>query len=376
MCALAVSFAISNAAAAQDAPLGARTDSGCSPSHQNKVFEIGAIRGADRFQNITVPRIVTRFMTKPDSSAGVEQIRRHVAYAKVLGSYVAKKSSRQCFFAHTLGASLDLVFEISRIGEGDRDECFVQRCAQQLSDLIESADIDKQSFANAIDALVQNYRASDSVGLTTPVLSTLYAALEAFRHIYPAGARERILVDVSAEDYLSVGFDEFRVWLREQQSAMRDMKDGKARPIDSRRAEARPAQSQTCSASADAHVEELNIDHHGWGHRSIVMINYAVDQNEDHRINDPTLRAFCPPGEGRTAALDEQPWREMAGRVSCTFTGFDERSRWLVLSSREAPAHTRADMSRYAQAIARMLNADRCVHPELRVFVANFLRQR
>jgi hypothetical protein len=202
----------------------------------------------------------------------------------------------------------------------------------------------------------------------------LYAVEEAFRHIYRVGTRERILVDVSSADYLAADRERFAAWLVEQQSAFRSVADRAAVPPNISYSGAPSPQSESCATAPGAPIEELNIDHRGWGHRSIIMINYAAKRDEDERIKNPTLRTLCSADDESIASSDRQLFREMKPRVSCAVMRNDQ-NQWLILSSRQAPSQTGQEMRRYAQEIKRSLDSDRCVYPELRIFVVNFLQE-
>jgi hypothetical protein len=353
---------------AQDVPPETRSDISCNSLPNNRA--LGLWTNPSR-----VPRIVTSFIGAPSADAGTTQIKRHILYSNIFGLFVSKRSSGQCFLWYAMDSSLVPSFEISRAGSGGPNACFQQRCTQSLSQLLDSMVLDRQAFTGLIDGLVRDIRSSDSINLSSPALSMMHAAGEAFRHIYPPGTREHILLSLSAEDYLAVQFDEFSAWLTEKQNAFRSIRDGKEPPVNSSDNEPPLAEAKTCLPGLNIPIEMVDIDHHGWGHRSLIMIKSAFRGDGLFGIENAGLRAFCPPGE-QSDVLKTFPWRDMIGRISCSRRRMSDQERWLTLFSKQEPSATVTDMARHAHGIAETLTAERCVDPGLRILVINFLLQR
>ena len=351
-----------NTVLAQDVPA---TELSCANLEQEKAFEE---------RPASPPRIVAKFFEMPGTSADPQQLRKHVLYSNILGRLLSARPFDGCLFLYRTDASPTLSFEVSRANNDARDTCLVRRCAHVMSKLLDSATISEQEFSDVIHAFVQTIRRSDPIDIKTPIIGALYAASKAFPRIYPAGTLEHIVHDLSAEDYQSANFHDFNIWLGKNQTTLRNVWEGK--DTQARRpSSAAPSQERSCLMVPDLRVQGIDIDHHGWGHQSIIMINYAAELL-DHRIKNITFRAFCPPHDGKTQLLAKEPWREMSERIACIFTGHNETDRWLILSSKQAPPITNADMKRYAQSIVDVLNEDRCRQPEYLVFVARFLRER
>jgi hypothetical protein len=354
--------------ASQQAASETNIDDGCVGAEQNKAFEF-------RLGPSSPPRIIVKFVTRPGADADAAQIRRHVHHWKVMGGYVSSHSSSQCIFAAGMNSSLVPSFEFSTlVPQRDRGACLPRACIQTLSNIFLSAVVDKQAFSTAVDRLAHIARDSNRSDIPTSAYSVRAAEREAFRQIYRGDTRERIVLDVSAEDYRSVDFDQFTVWLLKQQDALRAVLNGTAPPVEPPSPDQSLQLSPPCSLGPEAPIEQLNVDHHGWGHQSIIMINYSVGGENDNRVISRMLRAFCPHYEVNPA-LDGQPRHEMADRMSCYTIGFAERTQWLVAHSKRVQ-QSAVDVQRYAQAMAKTLNAARCSDLRLRIIVANFLQQK
>jgi hypothetical protein len=334
------------------------------------------------FDRLPVPthRIVAKFLAKPAANADAEQIKRHLMYSAIL----AKHSSRQlhdsslgrCTFGSEVDASLEISFELFSLGRNVHDECSFSKCAQWLSDVLQYSPIDARGFANAINSIAETRRKSDTYDLKYPSLAVQRAAQEAYRHIYSAGSRERILVDLSAEDFQAAKYDDFAAWFAHQQAVLQTPGDSRdPSQLTDSVGSAPTADYEDCGTRHDVKVEQLDIDQQGWGHRSIILINHAFERDGIPGIDNPTLRAFCHPRDSGHEGLDVGPWRDMAGRIWCTRERLN-RDRWLILFSKTEPVPAAADMARFAEGIARTIAADRCISPELQIFVVNFTRQK
>jgi hypothetical protein len=373
LCPLIIVLAVLSSVSAQDAPADKVAGGTCS-FEGNKAF---ARRPSPALE------ITAKFIAKPDTNADVRQMRMHFIFSRILGRYASTQiyssSLRRCSFTAELAASFDLHFELNSIGSTVHDECSLTRCAQWLSDLLESLVTDQTAFKNAADGIVKTYRSFDTAHLKNlRHLGMIRAAQESYRHIYRPGTQERIFVDLSAEDFVDLGFEEFDAWFRSQQRALRaagDRADVPRQPSPGASVSNGQTEDVHCAINRSISVEELNIDHHGWGQQSIILINHGFKKYGLSGISNATLRALCPPHEKNSDGLDGQPWREMAGRISCSRDGLN-RDRWLILFSNEEPVATSAEMRRYAVAIAQALKADQCVHPELRILLANFSQPR
>jgi hypothetical protein len=335
------------------------------------------------FDRLPVPahRIIARFVAKPAANADAEEIREYFIHSLILGKYSSRQlydsSLGRCSFSAEVDASLDLSFELFSLGRNVHDECSFSKCAQWLSDALQYSPIDARVFANAVDAITESVRKSDTYDVKNLRLGVRRATQEAYRHIYAAGSKERILVDLSAEDFLAAGFDNFAGWFARQQAVLKNLEDNKASlpqppASDPGRSEPR-TDNEDCRTHHDVSVQQLDIDRHGWGQRSIILINHAFESDGVSEIDNATLRAFCHPSD--RDALETPPWRDMAGRIWCTRERLNQ-DRWLILFSKTEPVPTAADMTRFANGIARTIGADRCINRELRIFVANFTQQQ
>jgi hypothetical protein len=361
-----------NIASGQEPRAGKEPRASCS-FEENKGFE----RRMSPTREITA-----KFIVKPEANADVKQMRMHYVFSRILGRYASRQlyssSLRRCSFSSEIAGTFDLYFELHSIGTNVHDECSLARCAQWLSELIEKMDIDQGEFRNAIDAIAKSQSRFESGYVRNPRLGVDRAVQEAYRHIYRPGTQERTLADLSAEDFADTKYDEFVAWFRSQQRVLRSAKDGNALPGQSSPgASTYVSQDHDsgCRANSNVNVEDLNIDAHGWGQRSMIFVNHGFKTNGIAGITNATLRALCPPYEKAPGVLDSQPWQEMASRISCSRDQMN-RDRWLILFFKEAPPATSAQMRRYAHAIAQTLAVDHCVHPELRVIVVNFSQAR
>ena len=370
---LIISLAATLSVAAQDSPGVRVTGDNCSLA-DNKAFER---------RPIGEHQITTRFIVKPDTSAGSVEIKRHLIFSHILGKIAStelyRSTLKQCTFGTELDPSLDLYFELFSIGRNVHNECSLSRCARLLSDLLQTTVLDRPAFSTAIDSIAEEMRRFDSPDPARPRLGIERAIREAYRHIYPPDTNERILFALSPEDFLGIAFDDFFAWFARQQDALRHAADRKgsplSRPLPESSLSTPEIANADCAASPDLNVRELDIDHHGWGQNSIILVNHAYKRGGVGGIDNPVLRAICHPNDAKPDALSVLPGSEMGGRVACIRQRLN-RDRWLILFSKQEPALASADMRRLAQTIAQALKADRCTHQELRIFAAKFLPQR
>jgi hypothetical protein len=345
------------------------------------------VKGFELFRG-PAPQIRTKFLVKPDVGARGAEIRSSFIYSQILLFFAVeelfKSSLRQCplDWGRVDTESLELKFSLSRIGyvgANSERKCSLNRCADALSELLQSAAIDRLRFRDLTETIAEKARRNGSVDLKNPSLAALLAAEEAFRHIYPPGSRERLLLDVSgsgyesANFYNSANFEEFAAWLTIQQDALRRL-SGTASPTA-----ATPSASSAdddCAPSAHVDVEGLKIDHHAWGHRSIILIKnvYTNRAGEFGRFETAALRALCGPTGSGPRELGDFPWSEMASRIQCTY-GQVNRDDWTVLYAKQNPPSV-AEMPRYAQSVAKALEGDKCTHSGARVLLVDFLQQQ
>jgi hypothetical protein len=334
------------------------------------------IKGFERRPTAT-HQVTAHFLVKPTDGATDGAIRNHIEYLHVLAKFSSrelfKATSGSCAFGANTDTGLNLNFELFGIGQNVHDECSLNRCASALSSLIESAVISPNDFSRTIDDLVAGIRGSQSVGFEYPVLAAGNAVQEVYRHIYSPGAPERILFDISASDFASIRFDNFSTWFKAQQEALRNGQAPKGQPAVEPPLSRRSMEDVPVATAHDLEVEELNVDHHGWGHESIILIDHAYEREGIFGIENATLRAVCHP-KSSNAPLQAQPWQEMADRLACR-REFIGRDKWLCLYSKKEPRTTVAEMMRYAHAIADLFKSDDRVHPGLRVIVAKFSGQ-
>ena len=163
-------------------------------------------------------KIISKFMSQPDDSAGAEQIQRNMNYLQILGKIAAaavnKASPRECVLVPEVGyVLLNLVFNL----RPPADKCHLRLCANRLSRFLESNAANATDFSAAVHSISDAFRRSESVDLKFPMLSANRAATEAFRHIYPPGSKERIYFDLASKNYHDINFQDYASWFLEQQ---------------------------------------------------------------------------------------------------------------------------------------------------------------
>jgi hypothetical protein len=329
-------------------------------------------KGFERLPTAT-RQVSAHFLAKPAASATEGEIREYLEYLQVFAKFASrqlfKASSGNCAFGSRTDATLNLSFELFSIGQNVHDECSLSRCVRKLSQFINSASISRNDFSATINDLVVGIRRSDLVDFKYPGLAARNATQEVYRHIYSSGTRERILADISASDFISIRFDDFSTWFKAQQAAFQNAQNYKKEPSGSSLS-TNSMEDVLGAGTYDFEVRELIIDHHGWGHQSIILVNHAYEREGIPGIENPTLRSVCHPNSS-DVPLDAEPWREMADRLACR-REFMGRDRWLSLYSKKEPRATGVEMMRYAQAIVGLLKADEHTYPGLRVIVAKF----
>ena len=349
-----------NSAAAQQQP----ADQTAGPSCK---FEDSAIF---KRRPVGVPQVVAAFIDKPRDDAAPEKLKDHILYRRLLGrlasTALSDASARTCAFGSEVNSALDLVFELNDIGRGAADECALNRCTRWMADIIMSTRLDEAKFAAAANAIAATIRQSDNPNPAHPRLGAQRASQEAYRHIYAPGTKARILVDVSAQDFVTIDFGRFTAWFETQQSLLRT-------PIDQTTGPQASGAAAPCTTGKLPDVEDINIDRAGWGQRSIILIRQAFTAEGVSGISNPSLRSLCHPGDSHNSPVSA-PWATMAERVGCAREQLGD-DRWLVLFSKRNPALSRSEMHAYAGTIAHALEADRCVSPSLRIFIANFLQE-
>jgi hypothetical protein len=318
--------------------------------------------------------IVAKFVIKPKATADTDELRKFFTYLHILGKFSAKKlytqSLERCSFGYGVDAFANLEFELYDIGQHVRDECSLSRCVSSLSNLIASSTISQDEFSQTVTDLIRTIRRSELITFKYPGLAANNALREVYRHIYLPGTRERVMLDIDSNDFLRARFEDFNEWFETQQVSLRNGDTVEPKPFSS---SSQTADGVSPSAS-HVDVEELKLDHHGWGHKSIILIDQAYESEGIAGIENATLRALCHSHE-KGVELDREPWREMAGRLSCHRDRVGQ-DRWLGLYSRAEPRATGEEMMRYAQAIAEVLKGDRRARPGLRIVVATFLQQK
>jgi len=361
---LAISAFPLNWSVAEDGTNGYTTEDKCDSNN---------VKGFERRPTSTY-QVTTNFLVKPATGTGDSE-KNYVEHLHVLAKFASRQlfkiSSGYCSFGSGADANLNLIFELFNIRNNVHDECSLNRCVRALSELIESAAINQTDFSRTIDELATQLRRSDSVDFSYPVLAARNALQEAYRHIYSPGTRERVLVDISPNDFANIRFDDFSAWFKEQQTALRNLAHRGQTAVASLPSIGSTQDTPTAKTSA-VQMEELSIDHHGWGHRSIILIDHAYEHEGIAGVDNQTLRAICHPN-ANAAPLDLEPWREMADRLAC-HREFIGRDKWLCLYSKKEPRATSADMERYGQAIVGLLKSDERIHPGLRVIVVKFMR--
>jgi hypothetical protein len=209
--------------------------------------------------------ITAKFISKPAIDADPTNLKTYIIYSRLLGSaltrQLSKTSKHRCSFGAEVDPSLDLRFELYSIGNKVHDECSLNLCAQSLSELIQSIDIDQRIFSNAVSFVLEADRRYTSFDFRrSPLLSALPAVSEVYRHIYPAGSIQRIARDTSEHDFLKVSFEEFVGWFKQQQSRLGDIEQGRGEPPrDARVSTTLPAHpgERKCMQARNVDVQEI-----------------------------------------------------------------------------------------------------------------------
>lgn len=344
------------------------------------VTEACSVQDNKAFQRRLAPghEITARFISKPLPNDGADKMKKYFIYSRILGRYASRQlynySLRRCSFGPEVAASFDLHFELYSVGNNVHNECSLSYCARLFSSFLESVVIDKASFASTVDAITKSIRDTDSAHLRNFRLGVPRAAREAYRHIYRSGTQERTFIEISADDFHAVTLEEFVGWFSAQQGFLRSESRSSAPPQQLGSA-GTPSSNEaiSCEASPKLNVNELNIDHDGWGQNALILIKDGFKESGLSGITNRELRALCPPSE---VAPDDERWQEMASKISCIRETVNQ-DRWLVLfSKKEAQAATASDMRRYADTIVQALREDKCVRPNTQVLLAIFSRQK
>jgi hypothetical protein len=322
------------------------------------------------------PEIRTTFLVKPGADAPLPEVQRHFIFSMVLAGLAGgarSPSTAQCplFSWGVDQTSLELRFVmVARAGEADGGMCRLSRCARRLSEVIQSARIDQQTFSSATNLLARTFQVQTGASLRSPLTTVGPAANEALRHVYPVGFRERMYADHSAKDFEGLQLNEFSGWLEGQQNALRAaLPNEPAHPLALR------SNEEDCTSATSATLDEVSVDHHGWGRRSIILIKnaFTMRPGELASIKNPALQALCFPD--RPTSEPGFPWDEMSGRIQCAYFELGEQERWLVLQGGWDPPSAQ-DMWRYALGIAKALHGGKCLPTQLQILVANFSGER
>jgi hypothetical protein len=235
-----------------------------------------------------------------------------------------------------------------------------------LSDSLQSKAIDRSEFTNLTRSIVRHSRPEDSTNIPTRLDRAVAAASEALRHVYQLGSMEQLLVAPSPEEIESVEFEAFSEWLTAQRDGLRNSVLT-ASPSESPSGPSASSPVDNCAPARNVRVENLTVDHHGWGNQSIILLEngYGHEPGVPPRIENTALRNLCQ------GALHRN---ELNGRVACFHWAKSlTDAGWLVMYATKDPP---VDLQRYAQAIAKSVEADGCLHPGLRLLVVNFSNQQ
>lgn len=337
-------------------------------------------KGVFTRRDMSGPDIVARFIDLPRSDAGVDAVRRHFVYESILGRIASLRlsdaTSRSCNFTYKLYGSLDLYFAPLDFARPGFNECSLSKCAASLVELLQSMTIERSAFSQVVAEGVQFMSEPEN-----EVPNSLYdgqrlATVEAYRHIYEGGTHAHTLLSLRAEDFGSADYNDFQRWFGRQQALLQQRVETSPGVDDVLRSATSPSSqdgSKDCQKT-EVKVRELGINHHGWGHQSILLIKHGFHASGADGIDNAVLRAFCPPHAGSAKILDSEPWLEMTGRISCSRESVD-RDHWLILASEKRPVATSIEMKRYAQAVAEVLSEQGCVRPDMDMILVNFLPQ-
>lgn len=316
-------------------------------------------------------QITAAFLKKPAADAAPDEIKKHIVFSRIFGRsstiQLNRSTSGQCVFgAETNG--LDLHFHLFNNGKNVSNECGLRRCTSLLSDLMQSTQIDPKTFSLIIKEIVADIRVSEAAGPKYPLLAAHRAAREAYRHIYSDGTVERIFAELSERDFSSIDFGEFLTWQESQRSEL---------SMAQRNAGSRPSVSSTdhndiCLSDQEISVRSVDIEGHGWGQPSIIMIKNAHVKDGPSGISNEQLRALCSRTSTQFEGASASPWRELGGRVQCFRQRFNQ-DRWLVLYAPAAREQS-FNLAPFAQKIADALRADGCAHGSVEVFAVTFSR--
>jgi hypothetical protein len=270
------------------------------------------------------------------------------------------------------------MFSLPPFGGGKVDTCSIKRCAAELVDTIGSATVDELEFHKLINTITREFPPDDK--LKYPLLAAVRATAEAYRHIYPRGSREQLFFDLTNDDYRHATLSSFAAWLVQQQNRLRRLAEGESLPMSDEPASFnQQSGNDECVDSREVFPQMLDIDQHGWGQRSIIMISGSgvIPRDDDGKITempDSMLRTFCDSRQPSGEVFENFPWRDMADRIRC-FHERVNRDRWLILYAMHEPL-TGAQMGLYARGIAQAMQAGQCLKSGVRVLVVNFLRNQ
>lgn len=326
--------------------------------------------------------LVMMFVARPAPNASEAELREFFVYAIVLGRYASKKlhdlTVGQCDLTERFDyGQLELAFGYRVMARRPHDRCQVYDCLNRLTRILQLTQIESVEFSATINTIIRGIKTFEQSDLRLPMLSATRAAREAYKHIYPARSRERVFLDLSAEQFEGLNYEAFAAWHASQQSAIRDVVARRSEPrtyIDElRRFERRnddDGQKSDCANPSDLDVARIDVERRGWGHETIILISYARKRELRAKIENASLRILCDPRRVDLEQLAGSVWREMADQLTC-FRQEVNKDPWLVLFSK-GRRMTVSESLRYAEVIAGGIRGDVCVDRRMQIVVVGF----
>jgi hypothetical protein len=207
-----IAFGFSTLAPAQTSPDAVSASDNCSSVALDKAFTVR--RGQE---------IISRFFARPAATAEPAQIRAQLTNLLILGKFATQgynASSSQCDLGPRLderSLSMDFVLLSIRPNAPKLSRaCVLTRCANELSEFLQSTAVDTSAFSRAIDAIEKDMHQVDSVN---PFLNAARTAEKAYRHIYSPNSIEWLYIGLIYQDYRTVEIDAFASWFSVQQTS-------------------------------------------------------------------------------------------------------------------------------------------------------------
>lgn len=318
-----------------------------------------------------------QFTAKFTSAENIQEsdLKKEFAFLIILSKLVFKQfyqsEAKRCLVSYQVDPSFALHFEF---GSGSSiDKCAADRCAHTLAKLFVKTRMGEEEFRTSVQSVVKVLRALEKADLRNPILSVDRASIEVFRSIYPTKSRAKIFVDLTERDFIDISFQEYEIWSIRQQTALNSYRGNNSQPNKPiAESVGRDNEAVNCHQDTQFVVREVEINHHGWGHSSIILVNHGFSGSGLSGIKNTLLRQICPPNNRLPADLQNGQARSMREELSCYRRSIGD-DRWLVLFSKREPVQSVDRMRRYSEEIRRAAKSELCLHPKTEIIVAKFL---